>query len=120
MVTGASEEWEMSSLMQRQSVEGEPRVSIVIPVYNGERTIERCLESVMAQEAPFAFEVVVADSSEDRTPEIIAERFPGVRLIHLAERAYPGTARNVGIRETRAPLVALIDEPSPLGPERGM
>ena len=99
----------MRSLVQRSSVEGELRASVVIPVYNGERTIERCLESVMAQEAPFAFEVVVADSSDDRTPEIIAERFPAARLIRLGERAYPGTARNAAIRETRAPLVALID-----------
>jgi len=99
----------VSSRIQRESVEGEPRVSVVIPIYNGERTIERCLESVMAQQVPFPFEVVVADSSEDRTPEIVAARFPSVRLIRLGERAYPGTARNAAIRETRAPLVALID-----------
>jgi glycosyltransferase involved in cell wall biosynthesis len=84
-------------------------VSVVVPVYNGERTIERCLESVTAQRVSFPFEIVVADSSKDRTPEIIAERFPGVRLIRLGERAYPGTARNAAIREARAPLVALVD-----------
>jgi glycosyltransferase involved in cell wall biosynthesis len=88
---------------------GVPRVSLVIPVYNAEATIERCLESVIAQRVDFEYEVIVADSSSDRTPEIIARRFPSVRLVRLERRAFPGTARNAAIRESRAPLVAMID-----------
>ena len=89
--------------------DGEPRVSVVIPVYNGRRTIGGCLESVLAQETEFPFEIVLADSSNDGTADYVAEHFPSVRLIRLGQRAYPGTARNAAIRETRAPLVALID-----------
>lgn len=63
----------------------------------------------MAQTAPFGFEVVVADSSSDATPEIIRSRFPSVRLVHLEKRTFPGTARNVAIRHSRAPLVAMLD-----------
>jgi glycosyltransferase involved in cell wall biosynthesis len=84
-------------------------VSLVIPVYNAEATIERCLESALAQRAPFDYEVIVADSSSDRTPEIIARRFPAVRHIRLARRAFPGTARNAAIREAGAPFVAMMD-----------
>jgi cellulose synthase/poly-beta-1,6-N-acetylglucosamine synthase-like glycosyltransferase len=89
--------------------ERRPKVSLVIPVYNAEASIERCLESALAQEAPFDYEVVVADSSTDRTPEIIAERFPEVRYVRLARRAFPGTARNAAIREAGASYVAMID-----------
>ncbi len=81
----------------------------MIPVYNGADTIERCLESITTQDATFPYEVIVADSSDDRTPEIIAERFPGVRLIRLGQRTFPGTARNAAIRQARGPLIAMID-----------
>ena len=89
--------------------QGKPLVSVVIPVYNGEATIERCLDSVFAQRPPFEFEVIVADSSEDRTPQIISEKFPQVRLVRLSERAFPGTARNAAIRYATAPYVAMTD-----------
>jgi GT2 family glycosyltransferase len=94
---------------RKRSGAGTPRISLIIPVYNGAATIERCLESALSQEAPFDYEVIVADSSSDRTPDIIAERFPAVRLVRLPQRAYPGTARNAAIREARAPLIAMMD-----------
>ncbi len=94
----------------KQGVEGDaPKLSVVIPVYNGERTIEMCLDALVSQQTSFRFEIVVADSSDDRTQAIITEKFPTVRLIKLGERTYPGTARNVGIRATSTPFVALID-----------
>lgn len=89
--------------------ESAPKVSVVIPVYNGERTIERCLRAVLDQDASFLYEVIVADSSEDRTAEIVATQFPSVQLIRLDERAFPGTARNEGIRVARGDYVALTD-----------
>lgn len=86
-----------------------PHLSVVIPVYNGEATIADCLASIVSQETPFAFEVIVADSSDDATARIVEERFPGVRLIQLGARAYPGTARNAAIRAARGDLLAMID-----------
>ncbi len=86
-----------------------PVVSVIVPVYNGRSTIEDCLESLLRQQTSFEYEIVVADSSDDGTADVIAERFPTVKLIRLKERAYPGAARNVAIREARADLVAMID-----------
>jgi GT2 family glycosyltransferase len=85
------------------------RVSVVVPVYNGERHIADCLDSLLAQDASFSYEVIVVDSSTDRTPEIVATEYPWVRLVRLAERAFPGTARNHGIRLSTAPFIAMID-----------
>lgn len=92
-----------------QDAADRPKVSVVIPVYNAERTIERCLRSVVEQDAAFPFEVIVADSSNDRTPDIIAEKFPAVRHLRLGKRAFPGTARNAAIREARGELVSMVD-----------
>jgi GT2 family glycosyltransferase len=85
------------------------RLSVVIPVYNGEATIAACLGSIVSQDTPFDFEVIVADSSEDGTRAIVESQFPQVRLLRLSGRAYPGTARNAAIREARADLLAMID-----------
>ena len=49
-----------------------PKVSVLVQTYNHEAFIGRALDSVVAQEAPFAFEVLVSDDlSADGTREIV-------------------------------------------------
>jgi GT2 family glycosyltransferase len=86
-----------------------PIVSVIVPCYNSERTIRQCLKAIFAQETTIDFEVIVVDSSTDRTPEIVQKEFPAARLIHLEHRAYAATARNIGIRESRSPYCLMID-----------
>jgi len=86
-----------------------PKVSVVIPSYNSEETIVPCLESVLRQQCDFPFEVIVVDSSGDRTPELIQNKFPEVRLIHLPKRTLQGTARNLGFKESSGQVVAFLD-----------
>jgi glycosyltransferase involved in cell wall biosynthesis len=52
---------------------------------------------------------VVVDSSDDGTEEIVAQEFPEVRLLHQPERTTTGKARNIGVRETEAPVVLFLD-----------
>jgi GT2 family glycosyltransferase len=85
------------------------RLSIVVASYNSRATIEACLESLLRQKTGSPFEVVVADSSNDGTADLIAERFPAVRLLRLAGRKFPGTARNAAIAAGTAPLIAFTD-----------
>jgi glycosyltransferase involved in cell wall biosynthesis len=86
-----------------------PIVSVIVPCYNSERTIRQCLTSVFRQQTSVVFEVVVVDSSVDRTAEIVSSEFPQVRLIRLQQRTYPGAARNVGIRATHTPFCWMLD-----------
>jgi glycosyltransferase involved in cell wall biosynthesis len=86
-----------------------PIVSVIVPCYNSERTIRECLRSIVSQQTSIDFEVIVVDSSTDRTPEIVAAEFPRVRLIHLDHRTYAGPARNLGIKQSRSPYCLMID-----------
>jgi len=86
-----------------------PAVSVIVPSYNAAATIERCLRALEAQTAASEGEVVVVDSSSDGTAEIVARRFPWVRLIACPTRRFPGDARNLGIGRARADLLAFTD-----------
>lgn len=86
-----------------------PDVSVIVPCYNSERTIRQCLTAIINQQTSAAFDVTVVDSSEDATPQIVEREFPDVRLIHLPQRTFAAGARNIGIRETRAPFCLMID-----------
>jgi glycosyltransferase involved in cell wall biosynthesis len=84
-------------------------LSVIIPSYNSENTIENCLDSILGQSFSGDCEVILVDSSSDRTPLIVAENYPGVNFTHLDEKTDPGTARNIGISKARGEVIAFID-----------
>ncbi|MFP4087205.1 MAG: glycosyltransferase [Desulfobacteraceae bacterium] len=84
-------------------------ISVIIPSYNAERTITDCLNSLAGQSYEGDFEILVVDSSCDRTPEIVAAGYPGVKLIHLPRKTDPGTARNLGIEQATGEIIAFTD-----------
>jgi O-antigen biosynthesis protein len=82
--------------------------SVIVPSYNSRATIARCLDALAAQRGA-SHETIVVDSSDDGTGDLIAARFPGVRLIRRARRTLPGLARNIGIEAAQAPILAFTD-----------
>ncbi len=95
--------------MGKQKQLAGPAVSVIIPSYNAEKHIEKCLSSLQQQATTITYEVIVVDSSTDSTPTIVRERFPAVRLIHLRQQTYPGAGRNIGVKKARGQLIAFID-----------
>ena len=86
-----------------------PVVSVVVPFHNSERHIADCIESLLAQRGVGgAFEVLLVDNGSSDDSASIAARYPD--LIAL-EESTPGAyaARNTGIRQARAPLIAFTD-----------
>ena len=92
-------------------------ISIVIPSYNSEGTIALCLEALHHQSYDGPREIILVDSSRDRTPEIITAHFPGIRYVHLARKTDPGTARNMGISLSRGGVIAFIDADCAAAPD---
>lgn len=87
-----------------------PFVSVVIPSYNSVETIKQCLCSLLEQNLnPRKFEIIVVDSSNDETKEVIESHFPKVQLLKLSQQTYPGTARNIGIQHAKGDIIAMID-----------
>ncbi len=83
-------------------------VSVIIPAYNEEASLEALLSDLGAQENPPAEVIVVDAGSTDRTAEIARAYAPWVRLIQV-DRAYPGQARNIGVAHAECPIVAFWD-----------
>jgi glycosyltransferase involved in cell wall biosynthesis len=84
-------------------------VSVVVPLYQTERYIAETLRSVCGQSFADFEVIVVDDGSMDHGPDIARSTGdPRVRVVTQANRGLAG-ARNTGIREARAPLIALLD-----------
>jgi glycosyltransferase involved in cell wall biosynthesis len=87
-----------------------PVVSVVVPTRGRAAYLEVTLDSLLAQRAEIPYEIVVVDDgASDATAEVAAAR-PAVR--HVAHGGARGlnVARNTGLRETTAPLVAFVDD----------
>ncbi len=96
-----------------------PKVSIIVPVYNAEKTIARCIESVLKQ-AYRDFELIlVNDGSSDSSAEICdsyAEDDDHVRVIHKENSGVSDT-RNQGIAAAQGEYVQFLDSDDWLAPD---
>jgi O-antigen biosynthesis protein len=91
-------------------------ISVIIPSYNSETTIAQTLQSILNQDVQEPYEVIVVDSSTDKTAEIIKENFKTVKLIHLDHRIDSGTARDIGFKNSLGEIIAFIDSDCTIEP----
>ncbi len=85
------------------------QVAVVIPVWNGEAVIGRCLEALSRQTIPRdAYQIIVIDNGSSDSTADIARGFAGVEVI---AETRPGSyvARNLGIGRVDAPITAFTD-----------
>ena len=80
-------------------------LSAIVISRNDERTIARSVASVVTQEVPEPFEVIVVTSGTDRTASIVREQFPNVTVVELDRPALPGEARNAGLAVARGACI---------------
>jgi GT2 family glycosyltransferase len=84
-----------------------PKVSVVVCVYNGERTIDSCLASLEKLNYPNYEVIAVNDGSTDGTRRI-AESYPYIHLINQENQGL-SAARNVGMRVATGEIIAFTD-----------
>lgn len=83
-------------------------ISVIVPVKNGGRTIEKCLLSLTRQDYPSNEIIIVDDGSTDNTAEILG-RFTGIISLTLPESRGPGYCRNLAIKTAKGELIAFTD-----------
>jgi glycosyltransferase involved in cell wall biosynthesis len=83
-------------------------VSVIVPVFNGEKYIEETLEAILNQDYTSKEVIVVDDGSEDGSSEII-QTFSEVKYIYQENSGVP-VARNRGLREAKGEFIAFSDQ----------
>lgn len=86
-----------------------PRVSVIIPNWNGARFLPTCLRALDNQTFTDFETVVVDNASGDESRELVAREFPNVRVIALDTNRFFAGAVNEGIRQTTSEIVALLN-----------
>lgn len=95
------------------------QLSIIIPVYNVERFLKQCLDSVLAQTVSDYEVICVNDGSTDSSPEILRDyekKYQNLTVINQTNHGL-GYARNVGIEHAKGDWIAFVDSDDFIAPE---
>ncbi len=98
-----------------------PRVSIIMPMFNAIGTVDRAIDSVVAQTERDWELIVVDDASADGSFEHVATRYSGeqrIRCLAQAVNSGPSAARNRAIGEAQGEWIAILDADDAWRPER--
>jgi GT2 family glycosyltransferase len=88
-------------------------ISVLVPTYRRPDLLDRCLASLVSQEADDYEVVAVDDGSGDATPDVLrdyAARAPHVKAFSLPKNSGPAAARNRAIEESAGDLVLFVDD----------
>ncbi|MCD7783929.1 MAG: glycosyltransferase, partial [Firmicutes bacterium] len=89
----------------------EPLVSILVPAYNSEKYIGRCIDSILGQEYKNIELIAIDDGSDDKTGQILDEYAASdgrVRVFHR-ENAGVSASRNLGLDMARGKYIEFSD-----------
>ncbi len=86
-------------------------VSIVVPLYNKENEIRRCLNSLIEQFVSNIEIIVVDDGSKDGSADVVREYTDNDPRVHLIvqKNQGPGAARNTGVKASRGKYIGFVD-----------
>src|SRR3989338_1967671 len=86
------------------------KLSIIIPVYNEERTLRKLIDSVEAVDVPFKKEIIlVDDGSKDKSIEILNNYRDRHKVIFINKNSGKGSAIRRGFKEATGDIVVIQD-----------
>ena len=92
------------------------KVSIIVPVYNSEKYLSKCLDSLVNQTLEDIEIIVIDDKSQDKSKEIINEYYAKqtkkIVPIFFEKNKGQGYARNVGIDRANGEYIIFVDSDS--------
>ncbi|MDE6697450.1 MAG: glycosyltransferase [Muribaculaceae bacterium] len=96
-----------------------PKLSIIVPVYNMEKYLRQCLDSIKDQTFKDWECILVDDGSKDSSPEICdeyASKDPRFKVIHKINGGL-SSARNAGLKECKGDLIGFVDSDDWIEPQ---
>ena len=95
-------------------------ISIIVPVYNCEKYIEECVDSILKSTFSSLEIILVDDGSKDNSPAICdryAEQYPDkVKVLHITNGG-ASRARNLGLKEAHGNLIGYVDADDIIAPD---
>ena len=95
-----------------------PKISVILPVYNCEKYLEKCLDSVLLQSFSDFEVIAVNDGSTDSSAEILnrySQRFAEITCVYQ-ENAGQAAARNKGMQYARGEFILFVDSDDYIAP----
>jgi glycosyltransferase involved in cell wall biosynthesis len=94
-----------------KSVKMNPAISIIVPIYNLETYLEKCVESILAQTFTDIEVILVNDGSTDRSGRICDRLVQQDSRINVIHKEYGGvsSARNVGVEASKGEFIGFVD-----------
>ena len=89
-----------------------PKVSVIVPVYNVEKYIKKCLDSLISQTLKDIEIIIVNDGSTDKSQEIINEyvkEYPNLLQSYVKENGGLSDARNFGLEKANGNYICFVD-----------
>ncbi|MFK4307406.1 teichuronic acid biosynthesis glycosyltransferase TuaG [Bacillus sp. RC242] len=89
-----------------------PLISVITPTYNAERFIIETIESIKLQTYSNWELIIVDDCSQDKTVELIREKYQKetrIKILQLSENSGAAIARNTGINQAKGQYIAFLD-----------
>ena len=86
-------------------------VSVIVPAFNCEKTIKRCLDSIVKQKYKNIEILVINDGSTDQTKDIYLNNFQKIKNIQFYTKRNEGvsSARNYGIKKSKGKYIMFVD-----------
>ena len=94
-------------------------ISIIIPVYNTEKYLKRCIDSIIRQQNVTMEIILVDDGSTDTSPQICdeyASKYKNIHVLHITNSG-PATAKNKGMKIAQGDYIALTDSDDAMKPD---
>lgn len=107
-------------MARKKEIKDNIKVSVVIPVYNTEKYVGECLDSLLAQTMPEWEAICVDDGSTDGSLSVereYAAKDSRVKVIELEQNAGQALARNVGLAAAQGDYVYFLDSDDMVAPE---
>lgn len=119
MLDTLNEKKNFSCYVDNRTFSNEIDLSIIIPAYNCEMFIEKCVESILANNTTYTYEIIIVDDgSKDKTNEIIMglkDKNPNIVKVISKKNGGASSARNKGIDAIKGKYFSFLDSDDFIG-----